>query len=54
MSMTEVRKAKWNPKSYSFNETTDRLVKEKLVTKADGRITVTALGLETSGKKKAA
>jgi hypothetical protein len=51
MSMTEVRKAKWNPKSYSFNETTDRLVKEKLVTKADGRITVTALG---SGKKKAA
>lgn len=54
MNMTEVRKAKWNPKSYSFNETTDRLVKEKLVTKADGRITVTDLGLELSGKKKAA
>jgi hypothetical protein len=52
--MTETRKAKWNPKSYSFNETSDRLVKEKLATKKDGRIIVTDLGFETSGRKKAA
>ena len=54
MTMTEVRKAKWNPKGYSFNETTDRLIKEKLVTKVDGRITITDVGVELSGNKKAA
>lgn len=53
LSMTEARKAKWNPKGYSFNETADRLVKEKLVTKKDGRYFVTELGVENSGRKAA-
>ncbi len=53
LSMTEARKAKWNPKGYSFNETADRLVSEGIAVKKDGRIFVTELGIEQSGRKAA-
>jgi len=51
LSMTEAVKAKWNPKSYRFNETADRLLKEKLVELREGRYYVTELGYEQSGRR---
>lgn len=53
ITMAEARKARWNPKSYSFNETKERLLKEKLITMKDGRMFVTDLGFEQSGRKAA-
>ena len=51
LSMAEARKAKWNPKSYAFKETADRLLSEKLVEIRDGRYYVTELGYEQSGRR---
>ena len=55
LTMAEVRKARWNPKKYAFNETLTRLIADGFVVRdADGRFKVTDAGIEASGRKKAA
>jgi hypothetical protein len=47
LTHSEARKAKWNPKGYSFKETANRLANEdKYITVKDGRMYVTAKGLK--------
>ena len=49
ITMAEAKKAHWNPKKYSFNETVSRLIEENLVTIQNDRHVVTEKGLKEAG-----